>query len=581
MGLSNISYTITSGQIGGGFPIDLSYGTIELFDDDKRSHDSQLVVCLTSISSGSTSCLTSGVEYTVDASLTNVEMQTASGLEEGDIVIIQRETQNTSRIVEFVNSAALSAEDLNTSAQQNFFLAQETTDATDNVISADSADRWDGQSKNSVNFPEPTTSTSLANKSYVDAAVAGLDPATIDNASQWDFLGSDLSTDTFDMTPGNATIGGELPDGMDFGQFLVDVAGVVYKGVTTLTAGRQYTVTDLVVGYRIEFDTGDVTGAEVVTVAAISGTINTTVGDGTITTDSITSSAVTEPKIATDAVTTDKIAADAVTADKIPDGSLTSAELATDSVTADQIATDAVGSDEIAAGAVGEAELGSGAVTAAKIGGGQVGTTALANDAVTSAKIIADAVGSSEIAAGAVGSSEIATDAVGNAELGTDAVDTINILDGSVTAAKLDTGVAGLNFDTFIEPTTTMAALDVTPTLTHWTGIINGNPSSGTQVTTGTFLTSLQAMDQNSQTDQAFRNETDQVLFVFGTADGGGDEVQVDYRNENWDAEFEVLDYGVGAKAVNFVLPPGFSFRLHRGSNSNLSAINVHAVVLK
>lgn len=575
MGLSNISYTITSGQIGGGFPIDLAYGTIELFPDDTRSHDSQLVLTRTSIATGATATLVSGVDYVITAAMTKAEMQAVSALEEGDIVIIQRVTQDTSRIFEFTDSAALSAVDLNSSAQQNFFLAQETRDAVSSVVSADAADRWDGQNKNSINFPTPSTSTSLVNKAYVDAAVAGLDPATIDNASQWDFLGSDLTTDTFDMTPGNATIGGVLPENMDFAQFLVDVDGVKYKGVTVVANNREFSVTGLVGGYRITFNTGDVVGAEIVTVSAISGTINTTVGDGTITTDALASSSVTEPKIATDAVTNDKVAI-GLDASKITVGEMSGSRIV-DNTIPDAKISDLSGSKLTGTSNVSGNILIDNTVADDKII--SLNGAKLAALSVTDAKIVE--MNGSKLTSATVTDAKIV--GMDGAKLTAGTVDTVQLADGGVTEAKLASGVAGLKFDTFIEPTTTLASLNVTPTLTLWDNIITGNPASGTQLTTGDFITAINAAE--SLSDRVFRNETDQVIHVFGSfaPTSSSASVEARLRNENWDASFTVqraeTEVSVDT-SLSFMVPPGYSFVL-RAFGSGNPVYTIYGVVLK
>ena len=181
---------------------------------------------------------------------------------------------------------------------------------------------------------------------------------------------------------------------------------------------------------------------------------------------------VTTAKLAADAVTNAKLADNAVQTENVLDGTLLTADiaalqittglLAADAVTNTKLADNAVQTENILDGAVGTADLAATSVTKAKVNADVAGL-GIAQNADgslevgvdgTTIEITGDVI---NLVDGSVTTAKLAADAVTNAQLSDNAVQTENILDGtiitadlaatSVTKAKINADVAGLGLD--------------------------------------------------------------------------------------------------------------------------------------
>lgn len=156
---------------------------------------------------------------------------------------------------------------------------------------------------------------------------------------------------------------------------------------------------------NITTDSGVVDGSKIENLPEV----DTTVPDGSITTDKLAANAVTAGKIAAGAITADKITAGAVTAAKIEAGAIT----ANSAIIADA------------------------AITTAKIGDAQITTAKIADAAIDSAKINRLDVQSAILKDAVIGTAQIADAAINNAKIGKLAVATANIQDAAITNAKI------------------------------------------------------------------------------------------------------------------------------------------------
>ena len=121
--------------------------------------------------------------YTI-VSTTTVRLGT--GATTDDIIVITRKTSQATALVDFTVPSTLVETDLDDSATQLLYMAQEALDKAD--FAKDGTDNWDALSKLIKNVKTPSVSTDAVNKAYADAiaAAAGNAP-TPGNPGEDDF----------------------------------------------------------------------------------------------------------------------------------------------------------------------------------------------------------------------------------------------------------------------------------------------------------------------------------------------------------------------------------------------------------
>ena len=104
---------------------------------------------------------------------TNITFPTASSIQlsstpaNGAVVLIKRTTPSNARLVDFQDGSVLTSADLDQSADQNFFLAQETSDNVAGNISLDTSDRFDALNKRIINVADPVDNNDAVNKGFI------------------------------------------------------------------------------------------------------------------------------------------------------------------------------------------------------------------------------------------------------------------------------------------------------------------------------------------------------------------------------------------------------------------------------
>lgn len=158
--------------------------------------------------------------------------------------------------------------------------------------------------------------------------------------------------------------------------------------------------------------------------------IDTTIPDGSITSDKLAVNSITAEKVAAGAITTDKLAANSITTDKLTAGAITTDKISAGAITAATIAAGAITANSaiIAEGAIGTAQIAKAAITSAQI----------ADGAIDNAKIDIGAINTAQIKDAAIGTAQIKDAAITNAKIGSLAVGTANIKDAAITNAKIN-----------------------------------------------------------------------------------------------------------------------------------------------
>ena len=86
----------------------------------------------------------------------------------GVVVMIKRETPTDARLVDFQDGSVLTESDLDKSADQNFFIAQEINDEFQSVLKLDTSDRFDALNKRIINVADPTSAQDAVTKNYLE-----------------------------------------------------------------------------------------------------------------------------------------------------------------------------------------------------------------------------------------------------------------------------------------------------------------------------------------------------------------------------------------------------------------------------
>jgi hypothetical protein len=86
----------------------------------------------------------------------------------GATIRIERQTPINARLVNFTDGSVLTEADLDASADQNFYVAQEITDESLSSLKLDTDDKFDAQSKIIKNVANPVNNNDAVNKTYLE-----------------------------------------------------------------------------------------------------------------------------------------------------------------------------------------------------------------------------------------------------------------------------------------------------------------------------------------------------------------------------------------------------------------------------
>ena len=100
--------------------------------------------------------------------INDTRIQTSSTPTNGQVVKIDRDTPTTSRLVDFQDGSVLTETDLDKSANQNFFISQETVDEVADKLGKANDGIYDAGSTRIKNLATPTSANDAATKDYID-----------------------------------------------------------------------------------------------------------------------------------------------------------------------------------------------------------------------------------------------------------------------------------------------------------------------------------------------------------------------------------------------------------------------------
>jgi hypothetical protein len=102
--------------------------------------------------------------YTISSSTLTFTTAPANGV----VIRIERETPNNNRLVDFTDGSVLTESDLDRSADQNFYIAQEITDDSASKLGLDTDDKYDANNKVIKNLANPVNNNDAVNKTYLE-----------------------------------------------------------------------------------------------------------------------------------------------------------------------------------------------------------------------------------------------------------------------------------------------------------------------------------------------------------------------------------------------------------------------------
>lgn len=308
---------------------------------------------------------TAGTHYTINGSAKTVTFTAGNIPNAGANIKVQRITPKgvVDRPVDFTDGSVLTAADLDNSALQLLYIAQEASDDGAAALGpTQTGTAWDVGGKRLTNVANPLESQDAVTKVYVDQLA--LYGGVSSNPQSWTLTAVNGQQQYTLPSPAPLNLNKEF--------FIVMVGGVVQP-----TDNYSFTVSGS--NYYLNFPATvaaaiDVPGTGTVKIIIRNFGTTRVANTGSVGTDALADQAVTTAKLAAGAVDATALATDSVTTAKIAAGAVTGAKIATDTITATNIASGAVGSDELAASSVTAGKIASGAI-AGSLGYTPVGTS--------------------------------------------------------------------------------------------------------------------------------------------------------------------------------------------------------------
>jgi len=272
-----LSYIESYGTAGGA--TDFFYSSLSLLSDDLVPIASQLRVYVNG------TLKTNLVDYTVDTANGKIVLGTA--VYTSDLVRIARFTQDTARFINYTDSTNITAQILNTDATQLFFLVQEAKDLQTDAMIVGTDGKWGGNGKIIGNIAAGVANTDAVNVAQLNAAVAGVTPATLGGYGHQGYVGDGGTTDF--ALPAQLTT---LTDTEDVEVFI--------SGVRQSPSAYSFSSGDIVFS-------APPANLSVIDLFWTQGVVAGVLTDSSVETDMLQPKSVTESKIGSGAATSEKV----------------------------------------------------------------------------------------------------------------------------------------------------------------------------------------------------------------------------------------------------------------------------------
>lgn len=264
MALSYVTY------IGDGATTTYNYGSISVLKDGVVPVVSQLVVTIDDVAVPAST-------YSVNTVTSNLTFFTAPSTDA--VVVITRVTKSDDRYVDWTNSTNLSQEQLNLDSDQLLFLAQEGLDSAQLTIRLNALNKWDAEGNVISNVGIGTDSNDAVNVQQLNTAVFGGTPGVVTGQQ---YLRSANGETVFTLP----SLHGQDADDVN-----------VFKNGLRLVPTDDYTVADDSDGSSLVLTLLSNPGSDLIEITFVTGIMAASLGDDTITNESIKDGVITPDKL--------------------------------------------------------------------------------------------------------------------------------------------------------------------------------------------------------------------------------------------------------------------------------------------
>lgn len=187
----------------------------------------------------------------------------------GATIRIERQTPLDARLVDFADGSVLTEADLDRSANQNFFIAQEVADDAINNMAVDTDDKYNAQSKVIKNVANPVNANDAVNKTYLENTwLSTSDKATLSN----------LNSNIASVNAVNSALTNVNAVGSDLLEPVSEINTVAVDITNVNTVGTNIANVNTVAGNNANINTVASANSNITTVAGANANITAVAG---------------------------------------------------------------------------------------------------------------------------------------------------------------------------------------------------------------------------------------------------------------------------------------------------------------
>lgn len=203
--------------------------------------------------------------FTVSTSTLTFTTAPANGV----TIRIERQTPIDARLVDFSDGSVLTEADLDRSANQNFYVAQEITDDQVNNLALDTDDKYNANSKVIKNLANPVNANDAVNKTYLENTwLSTADKATLTN----------LNSNIASVNTVNTNIASVNTVASDLNEAVSEINTVAVDITNVNTVGTNIANVNTVAGNNANITTVAGANANITTVAGANANITAVAG---------------------------------------------------------------------------------------------------------------------------------------------------------------------------------------------------------------------------------------------------------------------------------------------------------------